>query len=64
MEVVRQAERRPWNLAYIQKTTFPFEDNYLDLDPTVKDALGFPVCRITAEFKDNDGSPAPLCRTR
>jgi gluconate 2-dehydrogenase alpha chain len=32
----------------------PYEDNYLDLDPTVKDALGFPVCRITAEFKDNE----------
>ena len=43
-----------WNLAYIQKTTLPYEDNYLDLDPTVKDALGFPVCRITADFKEND----------
>jgi gluconate 2-dehydrogenase alpha chain len=32
----------------------PYEDNYLDLDPTVKEALGFPVCRITAEFKDNE----------
>ncbi len=43
-----------WNLAYIQKTTLPYDDNYLDLDPTVQDALGFPVCRITAEFKDNE----------
>jgi gluconate 2-dehydrogenase alpha chain len=43
-----------WNLAYIQKTTLPYADNYLDLDPTVKDALGFPVCRITAAFKDNE----------
>jgi gluconate 2-dehydrogenase alpha chain len=43
-----------WNLAYIQKTTLPYEDNYLDLDPTVKDALGQPVCRITADFKDNE----------
>ncbi len=43
-----------WNTAYLQKTTLPYEDNYLDLDPTVKDPLGFPVCRITAEFKDND----------
>ena len=50
--VKQNADR--WNLAYIQKTTLPFEDNYLDLDPTVKDALGFPVCRITAEFKEND----------
>ena len=42
------------NLSYLQKTTLPYEDNYLDLDPTVKDPLGFPVCRITAEFKDNE----------
>jgi gluconate 2-dehydrogenase alpha chain len=43
-----------WNIAYLQKTTLPYEDNYLDLDPTVKDALGFPVCRITADHKDNE----------
>jgi len=43
-----------WNIAYIQKTTLPYEDNYLDLDPMVKDSLGFSVCRITAEFKDNE----------
>ena len=40
-----------WNVAYIQKTTLPYEDNSLDLDPTVKDALGQPVCRITAISK-------------
>jgi gluconate 2-dehydrogenase alpha chain len=43
-----------WNAAYLQKTTLPYEDNYLDLDPAVKDPLGLPVCRITAEFKDNE----------
>ena len=42
------------NTAYLQKTTLPYEDNSLDLDPVVKDPLGFPVCRITADFKDND----------
>jgi gluconate 2-dehydrogenase alpha chain len=42
------------NTAYLQKTTLPYEDNYLDLDPTVTDPLGSPVCRITADFKDND----------
>ncbi len=50
---VRQNADR-WNLAYIQKSTLPYEDNTLDLDPTVKDPLGFPVTRITADFKDND----------
>jgi gluconate 2-dehydrogenase alpha chain len=36
------------------KSTLPYEDNVLDLDPTVKDPLGFPVIRITAEYKDNE----------
>lgn len=40
--------------SYIQKTTLPYEDNFLDLDPEVKDPLGYPVCRVTAEFKDNE----------
>src|SRR5207245_7343184 len=42
------------NTAYIQKTTLPYEDNYIDLDPVVKDPLGFPVCRVTAEFKEHE----------
>ena len=42
------------NTAYLQKTTLPYEDNYLDLDPAVKDPLGFPVCRITADYKENE----------
>lgn len=39
---------------YIQKTTLPYEDNYLDLDPVVKDPFGLPVVRITADYKDNE----------
>jgi gluconate 2-dehydrogenase alpha chain len=50
--VKQNADR--WNTAYIQKTTLPYEDNVLDLDPTEKDALGFPVIRITADYKDNE----------
>jgi gluconate 2-dehydrogenase alpha chain len=42
------------NTAYLQKTTLPYEDNYLDLDPLVKDPLGVPVCRITADYKENE----------
>ncbi len=42
------------NSAYIQKTTLPYASNYLDLDPVVKDPLGFPVIRITAEYKQNE----------
>jgi gluconate 2-dehydrogenase alpha chain len=42
------------NSSYLQKTTLPYEDNYLDLDPLVKDPLGFPVIRITADYRDNE----------
>jgi len=42
------------NTAYLQKTTLPYEGNFLDLDPVVKDPLGFPVCRITADYQDNE----------
>ena len=50
--VKQNADR--WNLATMQKTTLPYEDNVLDLDPTVKDRLGNPVIRITADWKEND----------
>jgi gluconate 2-dehydrogenase alpha chain len=43
-----------FNVAYLQKTTLPYEDNFLDLDPAVKDPMGLPVIRITAEYKDNE----------
>ena len=43
-----------WVNSYLQKTTLPYEDNYLDLHPTVKDPLGDPVIRITADHKDNE----------
>ena len=43
-----------FNVAYLQKTTLPYEDNYLDLDPVVRDPMGFPVIRITAEYKENE----------
>ncbi len=43
-----------WVNSYLQKTTLPYEDNYLDLHPTVNDPLGDPVVRITADHKDNE----------
>jgi gluconate 2-dehydrogenase alpha chain len=50
---IRQNADR-FNVAYLQKTTLPYEDNYLDLDPVEKDPMGFPVIRITADHKDNE----------
>src|SRR5690606_9160044 len=52
------------NTSYIQKTTLPYRGNYLDLDPQVKDALGFPVIRITAEHRDNEQRIAAFTQDR
>ncbi len=43
-----------WAYAYIQISTFPYEDHFLDLDPTVKDPLGYPVCRVSVSLKENE----------
>ncbi len=50
--------------AYIQKTTLPYEDNYLDLDPSATDPLGLPVIRITGQFKDNERAIAAFTQDR
>jgi len=50
--------------SYIQKTTLPYEDNFLDLDPVVKDPLGLPVIRITGEFKDNEEKIATFAQDK
>ena len=43
---VRENAARVAN-TYLQTSTFPYENCYLDLDPEVRDPLGDPVCRIT-----------------
>ncbi len=53
-----------FHTAYIQKTTLPYEDNVLDLDPAVKDPLGDPVLRITAENKDNEKKVATFAQDK
>ena len=50
--VMENADR--WVSSYLQKTTLPYADNFLDLHPTVKDPLGDPVCRLTADHQDNE----------
>ncbi len=52
------------NMSYIQKTTLPYEDNYLDLDPVVKDAYGLPVIRITARYRDNEKKIAAFAQDK
>jgi gluconate 2-dehydrogenase alpha chain len=44
-----------WISTFIQRSTFPYEDQFLDLDPTVIDPFGAPVCRITLQpVKENE----------
>ncbi|MCA0453448.1 MAG: GMC family oxidoreductase [Chloroflexi bacterium] len=38
----------------IQGESLPYEDQFLDLDPTYKDAMGLPLLRVTFEFHEND----------
>jgi gluconate 2-dehydrogenase alpha chain len=38
---------------YLQTSSFPYENCYLDLDPSCRDPFGDPVCRITT------GGPKP-----
>jgi gluconate 2-dehydrogenase alpha chain len=52
------------NSAYIQRTTLPYEGNYLDLDPTTRDPLGYPVIRVTASFRDNERNMGPFLAER
>ena len=52
------------NNSYLQKTTLPYEDNFVDLDPVVKDALGLPVCRITGEYKENERAIAAFIQDK
>ena len=43
-----------WTASYLQTTSLPYDNTYLDLDPDVKDPLGDPVCRITQGPKPNE----------
>jgi gluconate 2-dehydrogenase alpha chain len=47
-----------WASAYLQTSSFPYENTYLDLDPEVKDPLGDPVCRVTSGPKENESRAA------
>ncbi|WP_186108665.1 GMC family oxidoreductase [Burkholderia gladioli] len=38
-----------------QGSVMSYRDNYLDLDPTYKDAYGLPLLRMTFDWKDNEG---------
>jgi len=43
-----------WSPVWAQISTIPYEDHFLDLDPEVKDPLGYPVCRLTIGLKESE----------
>jgi gluconate 2-dehydrogenase alpha chain len=43
-----------WVSAYLQTTSFPYQNTFLDLDPEIRDPLGDPVCRVTSGPKVNE----------
>jgi len=47
-----------WTSSYLQTSTFPYEQNFLDLDTDVKDPLGDPVCRVTNAAMPNEARAA------
>jgi gluconate 2-dehydrogenase alpha chain len=53
-----------WANSYIQTSSFPYEDNYLDLDPVARDRLGDPVCRVTSCARDNETRAAEFAQKK
>jgi gluconate 2-dehydrogenase alpha chain len=53
-----------WTSAYLQGTSFPYENTWLDLDPQVKDPLGDPVCRVTSGPKQNEPRAAEFATAK
>jgi gluconate 2-dehydrogenase alpha chain len=53
----KEALRQNWDSVVsigIQGESLPYEDQYLDLDPTYKDRFGFPLLRLTFDWHQND----------
>lgn len=44
---------RSWDLNIISET-LPHRDNFIDIDPDIRDHLGLPVPRVTFQFKQNE----------
>ena len=47
-----------------QVEVLPYEDNYLDLDPAVKDDIGMPVIRVTFDLHDQETSRAEFVNAK
>jgi gluconate 2-dehydrogenase alpha chain len=52
-EYVRRAFNQYLSVHFIQEP-LPYEDKFVDLDPTYKDSRGIPVCRVTNPAHENE----------
>ncbi|MBA2596309.1 MAG: GMC family oxidoreductase, partial [Chloroflexia bacterium] len=53
----KEALRTNWDSVAgvgIQGESLPYDDQYVDLDPTYRDRFGFPLLRITFDWHEND----------
>lgn len=53
----KDAIRRDWDSLVnigLQGESLPYDDSFLDLDPTYRDRYGFPLLRITFDWHQND----------
>ena len=53
----KEALRETWDSRIsigLQGESLPYDDCFLDLDPTYRDAYGFPLLRITFDWHEND----------
>lgn len=53
----KDALRKNWDSVIsigTQGESLPYEDQFLDLDPTYKDRFGFPLLRLTFDWHEND----------
>ncbi len=53
----RDALRQNWDSVVgvgIQGESLPYDDQFLDLDPTYRDRFGFPLLRLTFDWHEND----------
>jgi gluconate 2-dehydrogenase alpha chain len=54
---LKEALRSNWDSVVgigLQGESLPYDDQYLDLDPTYRDRFGFPLLRLTFDWHDND----------
>jgi gluconate 2-dehydrogenase alpha chain len=45
----------------VHGTCYPHRENYLDLDPTYRDAYGLPLLRMTFDFRENEVRMSEYC---